>query len=82
VGFEPTVGLHLLRFSRPSGDSRKSNSGKDSGLASPEVAPLLVHDECTMTADLAEVVAAWPGLDETTRSEVMSMVRRRRMGID
>jgi len=86
VGFEPTDGLHHLRFSRPSHRTAKDGSGKELRQSPPEVAHHLPTDTCQSEPprptptdpDLAAVVAAWPELPEAIKAGIVAMVKATR----
>ncbi len=75
VGFEPTVGLHLLRFSRPSTIAPEPLKNKPNSSDQRSLAPSVIHDSCQTDPDLAAVIDAWDRLPEAIRAGIMAMVK-------
>ncbi len=75
VGFEPTDGLHHLRFSRPSIKIRKDKRDKDLRNEAPPVGHHLATDTCQTDPELAAVIEAWPSIPEAVRAGIVAMVK-------
>jgi hypothetical protein len=88
VGFEPTDGLHHLRFSRPHLDSRKEESSHDlrpavrpvdphwipEGIGSPSrIEQAPVERDRPLAPELTLFVDRWQNLPEAVRAAVVAM---------
>ena len=73
VGFEPTVGLHLLRFSRPSQANPNTLQSSNLGCHVHPSALNLPYDR--IPSDLALVIQCWASLPLAMRSGIVAMVK-------
>ena len=75
VGFEPTVGLHPLRFSRPSLSRLKSKIGKSLDHSNDHLRSPCASELIETPPDLAAVIDAWPTLPEAIRTGIVAMIK-------
>src|SRR4051794_15282031 len=72
---KPTVGLHRLRFSRPSDDSCNLNYETNLRPDKPCLAQHLPNEICQTSPDLALIVERWLDLPPAVRAGIVAMVK-------